>query len=236
MLLDTFSFLLCIKTLPPSRRLVRFVKTANGYSRRSLPQNPIRSTCVTLRIFVWRFCVNYIPLNQVTHLVVYPIPHCNAAISNDLGGSYIWLYNAPLGYQQISASKETQEKLAFQGPDGIKWTYNVMPFGLTNSPETFITMIHDLDSVWKQLSKDLGLGIGNNADTVIIVDDIFNWAKTFPQALRYIAYQLLICKAYCLTLSLKKSHFFPKLLEFAGIDILPDGNCPAMLKHELLKH
>ena len=45
-----------------------------------------------------------------------------------------------------------------------------------------------------------------------------------------------ICKAYRLTLSLKKSHFFPKRVEFVGIDILPDGNRPAMSKHELLKH
>ena len=30
--------------------------------------------------------------------------------------------------------------------------------------------------------------------------------------------------------------FFPKQLEFVGIDISPDGNRPAMLKHELLKH
>ncbi len=120
--------------------------------------------------------MNYIPLNQVTRLVAYPIPRCNAAINNDFGGSYIWLYDAPMGYHQISASKETQEKLAFQGPEAIKWTCTIMSFGLTNGPGTFITMIQDLDSVWKQLAKDLGLNIGNNVDTVIIVDGILNWA------------------------------------------------------------
>jgi hypothetical protein len=124
--------------------------------------------------FVWWFCVNYIPLNQVTCLIAYPIPRCDAAVDNDFGGCYIWMYDAPMGYHQISASKETQEKLAFQGPDAIKWTYTVMPFGLTNGPATFITMIHNLDSVWKQLAKDLGIIIGNDADTVIIVDDILN--------------------------------------------------------------
>jgi hypothetical protein len=35
---------------------------------------------------------------------------------------------------------------------------------------------------------------------------------------------------------MKKSHFFPKLLEFIGIDVSPNGNQPAMSKHELLKH
>jgi len=51
-------------------------------------------------------------------------------------------YDAPMGYHQMAVSPETQEKLAFQGPDAIKWTYTVMPFGPTNGPAMFITMIH----------------------------------------------------------------------------------------------
>ncbi len=121
-------------------------------------------------------------------------------------------------------SKETQEKLAFQGPDAIKWTYTVMPFGPTNGPATFITMIHDMDSIWKLLSTNSGIKVGKSVDTSIIVDDIFSWAKNFLLALKYIECQLLICKAYRLTLSLKKSHFFPKRLEFVGIDVSPDEN------------
>jgi hypothetical protein len=48
--------------------------------------------------------------------------------------------------------------------------------------------------------------------------------------------QLHVAKAYRLTLSLKKSHFFPKRFEFVGIDVSLDGNRPAVSKHELLKH
>jgi hypothetical protein len=168
--------------------------------------------------------------------IAYPIPQCDSAVENAFGGKWIWLYDAPMGYHQITASKETREKLAFQGPDAIKWTYNVMPFGPTNGPATFVTMIHDVDSVWKEEAVKRGITIGNGADTTIIIDDILNWAKTFLTALTYIACQLRICKAYRLTLSLKKSHFFPKRLEFVGIDVSPDGNRPAMSKHELIKH
>jgi hypothetical protein len=35
--------------------------------------------------FVWRFCVNFIPLNSVTKLIAYPIPRCDLAVFNDLG-------------------------------------------------------------------------------------------------------------------------------------------------------
>jgi hypothetical protein len=80
------------------------------------------------------------------------------------------------------------------------------------------------------------LSVGTNVDTKIIIDNIINWAKSFDQALQYIECQLRVAKAYRLTLSLKKSHFFPKRFEFVGIDVSPDGNRPAMSKHDLLKH
>jgi len=43
-----------------------------------------------------------------------------------------------------------------------------------------------------------------------------------------------ICQAYRLSLSLKKSRIFSKRFEFVGIDVCPDGNRPAMSKHQLL--
>jgi hypothetical protein len=184
----------------------------------------------------WRFCVNYIPFNQITRQIAYPISQCDAAVEGVFGGSWIWLYNVPMGYHQIRASKETQEILDVQGPDAIKWTYNVMPFGPANGPEKFVTMIHDVDSVWKESAKSKGINVGTFVNTSIIIDNIMNWAKSFEIDLKYIVCQLRICKAYRLTLSLKKSHFFPKHLEFVGINVSLDWNQPAMSKHKLLKH
>ena len=62
----------------------------------------------------------------------------------------------------------------------------MMPFGPVNGPATFIAMIHDLDSVWKGLAVSQGLPIDDDTNTNIIVDDIFNWSKTFNDALHYI--------------------------------------------------
>jgi hypothetical protein len=111
-----------------------------------------------------------------------------------------------------------------------------MPFRPVNGPATFITMNYDLNSTWKKVAKSQGLSIDDDTNTNIIVDEIFNWAKTFAKALQYIECQLCICKAYRLTLSLRKSHFFQKRFKFVGIDVSVDGNRPAMLKHELLSH
>jgi hypothetical protein len=79
----------------------------------------------------------------------------------------------------------SQEKLAFQGVDVIKWTYTVMPFGPTNGPATFISFVHDIDSIWKELTKSLGVSIDDNTNTRIIVDDIVSWADNFRHSLIY---------------------------------------------------
>ena len=74
--------------------------------------------------FVWRFCVNYIPLNSVTRLIACPIPRCDSAIHNEFGqGKWRWMFGAPMGYHQLAVAPASQEKLAFQGVDAIKWTY-----------------------------------------------------------------------------------------------------------------
>jgi hypothetical protein len=45
----------------------------------------------------------------------------------------------------------------------------VMPFGPTNGPATFVTMIHDVDSVWKEEAKSKGIHVGSGVDTTIII-------------------------------------------------------------------
>ncbi len=59
----------------------------------------------------------------------------------------------------------------------------------------------------------------DNTNMNIIMDDIVNWALSFDSALQYTECQLQICKAYHLTLSLKKSCFFLKHFKFVGIDV-----------------
>jgi hypothetical protein len=156
--------------------------------------------------FVWRFCVNYIPLNSVTQIIAYPIPRCDLAINEEFGlGTVFWLWDAPMGYHQLTVALSSQEKLAFQGPDAIKWTYTVMPFRPTNGPATFINFIHDVDSQWKALAQQYGLIINDNTNTKIIVDDIFSWSELLEKALLYMECQLRVCQAYQLSLSLRKS-------------------------------
>ena len=48
--------------------------------------------------FMWSFCVNYVPLNLVTRIIIYPIPRCDSAVFVEFGnGMYSWLFDAPSG-------------------------------------------------------------------------------------------------------------------------------------------
>ncbi len=176
-----------------------------------LAPKPHQEGITNIRDFVWRFCVNYIPLNQVTRVIPYPIPRCDSAVFLAFGMAvWFWMWDAPQGYHQIRVAKESQEKLAFTGPNATKWTYNVMPFGPVNGPSTFIAFIHDMDSTWKDLACSGGLTINEDMNTTIIVDDIVSWAKQVNQALSYMECQLCVCRSQNLSLSLGKSHIFPK--------------------------
>ncbi len=71
--------------------------------------------------FVWRFFINYIPLNQVTRPIVYSIPRCNSAVNLTFCDSqWVWLWDAPSGYHQIGVSPCSQHKLVFAELDATK--------------------------------------------------------------------------------------------------------------------
>jgi hypothetical protein len=63
-------------------------------------------------------------------------------------------------------NKATQEKLAFAGPQAIKWTYTVMPFGPVNGPAIFIIFIHDCQADWNELARLRGILVGDGTGTV----------------------------------------------------------------------
>ena len=200
-----------------------------------LTPKPHQEKVYTIDDFVWCFCVIIIPLNQVMHVIVYPIPWCDVAVMTACGNSkFCWIINILMGYHQLRIAAGSQEKLAFQGPDTIKYTYTVMPFGPVNGPATFIAFMHDLASVWKDLARSLHLPIDDDMTSTVIVDYVFSWACTLQDSLVHLRCQLRVCEAYRLSLKLGKCLFFAPWVEIIGIDVCPDGNRPAMSKFELI--
>ncbi len=57
-----------------------------------LAPKPHQEHVCDINKFVWCFCINYIPLNSVTWIIAYPIPHCDLAINEEFGqGVFFWL-------------------------------------------------------------------------------------------------------------------------------------------------
>jgi hypothetical protein len=128
--------------------------------------------------FVWRFCVNYRLLNAVTKPYDYPIPRCDDALE-DFGDSKGRLYfisvDAKSGHHQISVNEFSQEKLAFIGPDNVKYCYTVMPFKPKISPAAYTAMItilkKEYDALFQTRHPAKVLTVRNNN----IMDDALIW-------------------------------------------------------------
>ena len=88
-----------------------------------LAPKPHQEHITDIKDFVWRFCVNYRPLNEITKTFDYPIPRCDDALDNfgDSKGTLHFIsVDGKTGYHQISVWHGDREKLAFVGPDNEK--------------------------------------------------------------------------------------------------------------------
>ena len=110
-----------------------------------------------------------------------------------------------------------------------------MPFRQTSGPATFINFTHDLASVWKDLASQNSIPIVDDTNTRIIVDDIVNWANTPESGIAYMQCILQVCCTYNLSLTLDKSHFFPRCFKIVGFDVCSDDNRTAKSKHQLIE-
>jgi hypothetical protein len=137
----------CISALAKGGH-IRQITDGSWLFKALLTSKPHQEHIKNIDDFVWHFCVNYIPLNGVTCVVAYPIPWCDLVVFTKFSmGRYIWMLDAPMGYHQLAIESASQEKLAFQGVDKIKWTYMVMLFGPTNGPATFVNFVYDINSI-----------------------------------------------------------------------------------------
>ena len=101
----------------------------------------------------------------------------------------------PYIYHQVDVNQQSREKLAFVGPDAKMFTYRVLIFGPVNGPFVFITMILDLNSGLQILAAEHGITIGNENNTKIIVDDLFNFCLS--EAITFIYMECLFEVAAC---------------------------------------
>ena len=180
--------------------------------------------------YVWRLCVSYRLLNQVTCPYAYPMPRCDDAVDEiPPGMMYFVSFDLATGYWQILAAKATQHKLAFYSPEGL-YTFKRMPMGALNAGPVFVSASNTMKLEWNQDAGKNGLTV-DKVGAKVIVDDILAYGTTVLSLLAYLRCVLRTLQHYSTTVKLKKCKWFHSRLCFVGVDVCGAGNLPTKDKH-----
>jgi hypothetical protein len=207
-----------------------------------LASKPHQEHVQNIADFIWRMCVSYRRLNRVTRPFRFPIARCSDS-TQEFGDSHGELFFIALdafsGFHQIKVDLDSQDKLAFWGPDAKKYTYTVLPFGPTNGPAVYQAFMEVLRGVWNRaMIKDLALTNESEAfyTTKLVIDDILLVSNNPDVLVRLFRHVCTAFVTYRLSFKLTKCDFFLHRLEFLGIDLSKAGNLPAQSKFNLINN
>jgi hypothetical protein len=197
--------------------------------------------------YIWRLCVSYRRLNQVTRPFKFPIPRCDDAVMDiSPRAKYFITFDLDSGYWQIALEESSRPKTAFFTPYGKKkWT--VMPMGCLNAMSIFVAMMMDLQNKWNTLAGASGMHKSYRSDTthqkpgddygsVVIADDVTLYAERADTLIKFFQIVLQIVQHHRVIIKLKKCNFLSPTIEFVGIKVGPNGNSPATSKFEALQN
>ena len=85
-----------------------------------------------------------------------------------------------------------------------------------------------------ELSENYGVKLNRSNNTTIIIGDVMYFGISEDNMLILLKCICEISRKYNLSWKLKKCQWFPKKVEFVGVDISVDGNMPAQSKFGML--
>ena len=157
-----------------------------------------------------RLCVDYRQLNKLTILNKYPLPLMTELRERVAGATIFTKLDLKDGYHLIRIRKGDEWKTTFRTRYG-HYEYKVMPFGLVNAPATFQAMMNHI------LREFLDHGV------VVYLDDILIYSKSQKEHEILVKKVLERLEQHDLAVSLKKSVFHTKTVEFLGYIFGTDG-------------
>ena len=113
------------------------------------------------------------------------------------------------GFHLIRIRKGNEWKTAFRTCYG-HYQYRVMPFGLVNAPTTFQTIMNEI------LQEFLDQGV------VVYIDDILIYSQTLEEYIILVRKVLQRLPEYRMAISLEKSVFHVKKVDFLGYVVATD--------------
>ncbi len=168
-----------------------------------------------------RCCGDYGPLNAITQIDKYPIPHLQDFSAHLFGCKIFSKIDLIRGYHQIPMAKGDRHKTAIITPFGL-YEYSRMPFGLKNAAQTFQRL---MDTVT------------NGLDFVFVyLDDILVASQNKDQHLLHLKLLFQRLSDYGLAINPKKCQFGKSTLIFLGHLVTTEGIKPDKGKIQAIKN
>ena len=149
----------------------------------------------------WRMCIDYTRLNEKTKTNAAAMQDCGSLLHSIPANYWYSVIDCNSGFWQIPLSEDSYEKSAFS-TEKEHFEFVVMPFGLKNAPKTFQSLMNNILS--DLISKFVG----------VLMDDIIIYSPTFETHMQHIEEVLKRLKTANLTISLKKSKFAKRTVDY----------------------
>jgi hypothetical protein len=106
--------------------------------------------------YVFRLCVSYRTLNDITRPFLFPVRRCDNVIEQIGAARHVITMDLDAGYWQMKLRDSSRSKTAFYTPRGKK-RWQVTPMGATNANPAFAAMAMRMEDKWRQLYKKIQL-------------------------------------------------------------------------------
>ena len=196
-----------------------------------------------------RLCIDYREVNKLTRLMVYPMPLVNDLLENL--DQLLWFCSLDMasGFWVVSMTERARAISAFVTPFGLfEWTR--MPFGLKSAPQIYQRLVDNalygmllIPAVHAQDDKFDVFAEGEPEDVNLApvlgrrsyIDDILFGCRTWAELLDRLRRLLEACEQWGLSISLPKSTFGMKVVDYLGHRVSKRGLEAALKNFEKIR-